>query len=94
MPVPDRPTIINASLSALTAAGITLLTVRPDHDLSRSAGIVTAIVGAVGAATAIHWSLMDRRLRRVETLSTRMVTYERDVLTALHSEDGPAQLLA
>lgn len=94
MPVPDRPTIINASLSALTAAGITLLTVRPDHDLSRSAGIVTAIVGAVGAATAIHWSLMDRRLRRVETLSTRIVTAEQNVLTMLKGDDGTDQLLA
>lgn len=94
MPGPDRPTIINASLSALTAAGITLLTVRPDHDLSRSAGIVTAIVGAVGAATAIHWSLMDRRLRRVETLSTRIVTTEESVLTALQGSDLPPQLLA
>lgn len=94
MPLPDRPTIVNASLGALTVAGVTLLTVRPDHDLSRSAGIVTAVIGAMGAATAIHWTLTDRRLRRVEVLGQRIVTAEQSVLTALQDDGLPPRLLA
>lgn len=83
-----NPTIISVSVSALTAAGLTLLAARPDHDLYRSAGAVGVLIGAVGAATAIHWTLMDRRLRRVEGLGERIVTCERDVLSVLQGDGG------
>lgn len=83
------PTIASASASAVAATGLTLIVVRPDHDRSRSAGIVGVLAGAVGAATVIHYALMDRRLGRMEDLGQRIVSCERDVLHALQSrEDG------
>src|ERR1043165_5779369 len=78
-----NPTVLSAAISAITAAGITMLVARPKHDLTRSVGVVGVLAGAMGAATTIHYALVDRRLCRVEELGERIVCTERDVLAAL-----------
>lgn len=91
MTLPLAPTIASASIGAVAASGFTMLAVRPDHDRTRSAGIVAVLAGAVGAATVIHYVLVDRRLRRVEDLGYRIVRYERDVLNALQGNEDSAE---
>ncbi|HEY9370958.1 hypothetical protein [Streptomyces sp.] len=78
-----NPTVTAAAISAVTAAGATMLAARPHHDLIRSAGIVSVLVGAVGAA----YALADRRLCRMESLGIHIVTTERGILDALEPDD-------
>ncbi|HEY9373054.1 hypothetical protein [Streptomyces sp.] len=80
-----NPTVLSAAISAVTAAGITMLITRPTHDLARSAGIVGILAGGMGAATTIHYALVDRRLCRVEDLGERIVCAEQSVLAMLTS---------
>ena len=88
-----NPTVLSAAISAITAASITALIARPRHDLIRSAGVVGILAGGMGAATTIHYTLIDRRLCRIEELGERIVCTEKDVLESLiDSGDEPATL--
>lgn len=89
MPLSILPTIIMSGVGTLTASGTTMLIVAPESDLARSAGVLGVIIAAVAAANAAHYSLVDRRLRRIETLSTRIVGCERAVLDALNEDGEP-----
>ena len=89
MPLSVLPAVIVSSVSTLTASGTTMLVLAPESDLVRSGGVIGIILAAMGAATAAHYALMDRRLRRSEALLKRVVSTERAVLDVLNEDIDP-----
>ena len=74
-----NPTALSALIGAITASGMTMLASRPHHDLARSVGIVSVVVGTVGAATAV----VLHKMQRMEDLGCRIVTVDQNILDAL-----------
>lgn len=89
MPLSLIPAIIVGGISTLTASGTTMLVLAPESDLARTGGAVGVILAAVCAANAVNYTLIDRRLRRVELLTGRVVRCERAVLDALNDDAEP-----
>ena len=89
MPLSVLPTVIVSSVSTLTASGTTMLVLAPESDLARSGGIIGIVLAAMAAATAAHYTLLDRRLSRLEGLGRSIVNCERAVLDALDESNAP-----